>query len=120
MPNNCKIQILDEVPSNLPNTSLELVTHENGYIAEQSSIEMTNQSDPEERNFFNRGKLRDLVINRQFSDAKMLISKYNFKNTDLASLFALELISSFRDQISPDAILLLAQQNQQLVTSGSV
>ena len=120
MPNNCKILTLDEVPSNLPNTSLELVTHENGYIAEQSSIEVTNQGDPEERNFFNRGTLRDLVINRQFSDAKMLISKYNFKKTDLASLFALELISSFRDQISTDAILLLAQQNQQLVTSGSV
>ncbi len=42
MQNNCKIQTFDEVPSNLPNTSLELVPHENGYIAEQSIIEVTN------------------------------------------------------------------------------
>ena len=42
MPNNCKILTLDEVPPNLPNTSLELATHENGYIADQSSIEVTN------------------------------------------------------------------------------
>lgn len=42
MPNNNKILTPDEVPSNLPITSLELVPHENGYIAEQSRIEVTN------------------------------------------------------------------------------